>query len=196
MHVHTWQHFEVQGGSYVNSGWHISVLGSIDVVDQLEHACELPPRPAWHSGQIPLRSSLTIILACWAAALCRFRPQNSCRKALGNSRLFFANNYRYGSAVSLNCCSQNGGNLYRAPYYNRNLNIGPRIDSNLGQSPYGFQNQMRLRLHGLEKVWVEKDKPIHRTAGKSERKERLPRLKGKQLLFPTNFSCPNEHFIN
>ena len=24
---------------------------------------------------------------------------------------------------------------YRAPYYNRNLNIGPRINSNLGQSP-------------------------------------------------------------
>ena len=38
--------------------------------------------------------------------------------------------------VSLNYCSQNGGNVYRAPYYNRNLNIGPRIDSNLGQSPY------------------------------------------------------------
>ena len=38
--------------------------------------------------------------------------------------------------VSLNYCSQNGGNLYRAPYYNRNLNIGPRIDSNLGQSPH------------------------------------------------------------
>ena len=38
--------------------------------------------------------------------------------------------------VSLNYCSQNGGNLYRAAYYNRNLNIGPRIDSNLGQSPY------------------------------------------------------------
>ena len=37
--------------------------------------------------------------------------------------------------VSLNYCSQNGGNLYRAPYYNRNPNIGPRIDSNLGQSP-------------------------------------------------------------
>ena len=36
--------------------------------------------------------------------------------------------------VSLNYCSQNGGNLYRAPYYNRNLNIGPRINSNLGQS--------------------------------------------------------------
>ena len=38
--------------------------------------------------------------------------------------------------VSLNYCSQNGGNVYRAPYYSRNLNIGPRIDSNLGQSPY------------------------------------------------------------
>ena len=37
--------------------------------------------------------------------------------------------------VFLNYCSQNGGNLYRAPYYDRNLNIGPRIDSNLGQSP-------------------------------------------------------------
>ena len=37
--------------------------------------------------------------------------------------------------VSLNYCFQNGGNLYRAPYYNRSLNIGPRIDSNLGQSP-------------------------------------------------------------
>ena len=44
--------------------------------------------------------------------------------------------------VSLNYCSQNGGNLYRDPYYNRNLNIGPRIDSNLGQSPY--------RDHGKE----------------------------------------------
>ena len=37
--------------------------------------------------------------------------------------------------VSLNYCSQMGEILYRAPYYNRNLNIGPRIDSNLGQSP-------------------------------------------------------------
>ena len=26
--------------------------------------------------------------------------------------------------VSLNYCSQNGGNVYRAPYYNRNPNIG------------------------------------------------------------------------
>ena len=38
--------------------------------------------------------------------------------------------------VSLNYCSQNGGKLYRAPYYNRNLNIGPRIIGNLDQSLY------------------------------------------------------------
>ena len=36
----------------------------------------------------------------------------------------------YGK-VSLNYCSQNGGNLYRAPYYNRNLNIGPPKPSTL-----------------------------------------------------------------
>ena len=41
--------------------------------------------------------------------------------------------------VSLNYCSQNGGNLYRAPNYNGNLNIGPRIIGNLDQSPIGFQ---------------------------------------------------------
>ena len=40
--------------------------------------------------------------------------------------------------VSLNYCSQNGGNLYRAPYYNRNPNIGPRIIGNLDQSPHVF----------------------------------------------------------
>ena len=38
--------------------------------------------------------------------------------------------------VSLNYCSQNGGNLYRAPYYNGNPNIGPRIIGNLDQSSY------------------------------------------------------------
>ena len=36
--------------------------------------------------------------------------------------------------VSLNYCSQNGGNLYRASYYNGNPNIGPRIIGNLDQS--------------------------------------------------------------
>ena len=42
----------------------------------------------------------------------------------------------YHMVVSLNYCSQNGGNLYRAPYYNGNPNIGPRIIGNLNQSPY------------------------------------------------------------
>ena len=37
--------------------------------------------------------------------------------------------------VSLNYCSQNGGNVYRAPYYNGNPNIGPRTIGNLDQSP-------------------------------------------------------------
>ena len=40
--------------------------------------------------------------------------------------------------VSLNYCSQNGGNLNRAPYYNGNPNIGPRIIRNLDQYPYGL----------------------------------------------------------
>ena len=40
--------------------------------------------------------------------------------------------------VSLNYCSQNGGNLYRAPYYNGNPNIGPRIIGNLDQYPYTY----------------------------------------------------------
>ena len=39
--------------------------------------------------------------------------------------------------VSLNYCSQNGGNLYRAPYYHGNPNIGPRIIGNLDQYPHG-----------------------------------------------------------
>ena len=38
--------------------------------------------------------------------------------------------------VSLNYCSQNGGNVYRAPYYHGNPNIGPRIIGNLNLSPY------------------------------------------------------------
>ena len=55
--------------------------------------------------------------------------------------------------VSLNYCSQNGGNLYRAPYYNRNPNIGPRIDSNLGQSPYRGHVGFRVRVKGLGSGW-------------------------------------------
>ena len=46
--------------------------------------------------------------------------------------------YPLHMVVSLNYCSQNGGNLYRAPYYNGNPNIGPRIIGNLDQSPHGY----------------------------------------------------------
>ena len=43
--------------------------------------------------------------------------------------------------VSLKYCSQNGGNLFRAPYYNGNPNIGPRIIGNLDKSPYAYLAQ-------------------------------------------------------
>ena len=53
--------------------------------------------------------------------------------------------------VSLNCCSQNGGNLYRAPYYNGNPNIGPRIIGNLDQYPHeGSVSRTHLRLMFLD----------------------------------------------
>ena len=52
--------------------------------------------------------------------------------------------------VCLKNCSQNGGNLYRAPYYNRNQNIGPRIHSNLGQSPDGAPAP---KLSTLKRSW-------------------------------------------
>ena len=54
--------------------------------------------------------------------------------------------------VSLNYCSQNGGNLYRAPYYNGNPNIGPRIIGNLDQYPYKqerVKNGSALEFHHL-----------------------------------------------
>ena len=50
--------------------------------------------------------------------------------------------------VPLNYCSQNGGNLYRARYYNRNLIIGHRIDSNLKQSPYIYIYILYIRPFG------------------------------------------------
>ena len=52
---------------------------------------------------------------------------------LGNNGVILG--LHWDSVVSLNYCSQNGGNLYRAPYYNGNPNIGPRIIGNLDQSP-------------------------------------------------------------
>ena len=66
--------------------------------------------------------------------------------------------------VSLNYCSQNVGNLYRAPYYNGNPNIGTRIIGNLDQSPciyiclYGFRG---LGFWGLGfKVYIYIYMPI------------------------------------
>ena len=45
--------------------------------------------------------------------------------------------------VSLNYCSQNAGNFYRAPYYNGNPNIGPRNIGNLTNPPYGKEREKR-----------------------------------------------------
>ena len=56
--------------------------------------------------------------------------------------------------VSLNYCSQNGGNLYRAPYYNGNPNIGPRIIGNLDQYPHGDLPKSRPRSQAQELVVV------------------------------------------
>ena len=55
--------------------------------------------------------------------------------------------------VSLNY--QNGGNLNRAPYYNGNLNIGPRIIGNLDQSLYIYiyiYIQEYIGVYGVERV--------------------------------------------
>ena len=51
--------------------------------------------------------------------------------------------------VSLNYCSQKGGNLYRVPFYNGNPNIGPRIIGNLDQSPYRYARIPRPKPSGL-----------------------------------------------
>ena len=56
--------------------------------------------------------------------------------------------------VSLNYCSQKGGNLYRDPYYNGNPNIGTRIDSNLGQSPCRALGIIQGLL-STDNIWVK-----------------------------------------
>ena len=67
---------------------------------------------------------------------------------------------------SLNYCSQNGGNLYRAPYYYRNLNIGPRIDSNLGQSPQVDKARVYLRNVLVEAFNPALQKKVHLAVAK------------------------------
>ena len=49
--------------------------------------------------------------------------------------------------------------MYRAPYYNRNPNMGPRIDSNLGQSPCPFVARLLWGLcgRGQKQYLVERE---------------------------------------
>ena len=54
--------------------------------------------------------------------------------------------------VSLNYSSQNGGNLYRAPYYNGNPNIGPIIIGKKDQYPPRLSCQQEDTMRGLE-LW-------------------------------------------
>ena len=66
--------------------------------------------------------------------------------------LFVHGTYSY-VVVSLNYCSQNGEHVYRAPYYNGNPNIGPRIIGNLDQSPCVCSAfHMYLHPHGTPKL--------------------------------------------
>ena len=60
---------------------------------------------------------------------------NSLTKARNWLRILLGEGPGRHKVVSLSYCSQNGGNLYRAPYYNGNPNIGPRIIGNLDQYP-------------------------------------------------------------
>ena len=53
--------------------------------------------------------------------------------------------------VSLSYCSQNGGNIYRALYYNGNPNIGPRIIGNLDQYPYA---PLKPAACPLRQLWL------------------------------------------
>ena len=74
--------------------------------------------------------------------------------------------------VSLNYCSQNGGNLYIAPYYNGNPNVGPRIIGNSDQYPYVDKLPMtrtlktfegllgQFELHSRKLTWNPKKGPI------------------------------------
>ena len=81
-----------------------------------------------------------------------YKAAGSCRWSLNPSPIFRLNlwhcpspqspnpatssqSQRKPAVASLNSCSQNGGNSYRAPYYNGNPNIGPRIIGNVDQYP-------------------------------------------------------------
>ena len=97
-----------------------------------------------------------ISIICWCT-VCYVHPERTEQMMNSANFPFKAKLKNYQNAqqilqdvgVSLNYCSQNGGNLYRDPYYNRNPNIGPRIDSNLGQSPCGRRLSPEFRPRPL-----------------------------------------------
>ena len=61
--------------------------------------------------------------------------------------------------ISLNYCSQNGGNLFRAPYYNGNSNIGPRIIGNLDQYPYKYISIYTTMIHAFHVAPYRSENP-------------------------------------
>ena len=81
--------------------------------------------------------------------------------------------------VSLNYCSQNGGNVYRDPYYNGNPKRGPRIIGNLDRYPYTFS------LPLLAKKMIPRSDPVFFTSG-------LPLGVWGSILFLA-FWMENEH---
>ena len=66
--------------------------------------------------------------------------------------IVYAQGPRTQMVVPLNYCSQNGGNVYSAPYYNGNPNIGPRIIGNLDQSPNNRVVGPKLQARGANRV--------------------------------------------
>ena len=66
----------------------------------------------------------------------------------------------YYLVVSPNSCSQNGGNVYRAPYYNWNPNIRARVMGNLDQDPFGFRAASKFPKGRTSPSW----RPMNRLA--------------------------------
>ena len=81
--------------------------------------------------------------------------------------------------VSLNYCSQNGGKLYRAPYYNENPNIGPRIIGNLDQSPY---RDCRVCILGLYRDNGKENGNYYRVCGNRDEARRHEGLSLKAFV--------------
>ena len=86
--------------------------------------------------------------------------------------------------LSPNSCSQNEGNLYRAPYYNGNPNIGPHIIGNLHQYPYtpkGYSAPLQ-RGFALSYYEAEGEVQILTTRSLPSAAPRRFRVKGSGLM--------------